>query len=61
MRTIDISSVVPEKYRGETIHHNYTDSQYYTCSNGDLTCIQEVQLRDKCTTNWAERLVYIRA
>ena len=42
MRTIDISS---EKYRGETIHHNYTDSQYYTCSNGDLTYI-EVQLRD---------------
>ena len=42
MRTIDISS---EKYRGETIHHNYTDSQYYTCSNGDLMYI-EVQLRD---------------
>ena len=42
MRTIDISS---EKYRGETIHHNYTDSQCYTCSNGDLTYI-ELQLRD---------------
>ena len=41
MRTIDISS---EKYRGDTINHNYTDSQYYACSNGDLTYI-EVQLR----------------
>ena len=42
MRTIDVSC---EKFKGETIHHNYTDSQYYMCSNGDLTYI-EVQLRD---------------